>query len=274
MKKVLKFLFLIMILLSVPISFISAHPGRTDSSGCHTCRTNCASWGLSNGQYHCHNGGSNSYNSNSNTYRQNTTTTTTKRIYGCINKEAINYNSDANISDGSCQFEKIITKTQTIDYETKIDGKLKNGNKKIIVKGQLGEKIITIKTVVNESEEEIFKEIVSEKIAKEPIDEVIKYEKITKKTKTTNSVKQPNNVISQNTNAEEENNTPLLITLFVLVFNVIFGNKNPELNLIINKIKKMDSILKYILYFLYFIFVIPIFIDIVLIISHVLKNKK
>lgn len=35
-------------------SFISAHPGRTDSSGCHTCRTNCTSWGLSFGEYHCH----------------------------------------------------------------------------------------------------------------------------------------------------------------------------------------------------------------------------
>ena len=33
----------------------SAHPGRTDSSGCHTCRTNCPSWGLSSGEYHCHN---------------------------------------------------------------------------------------------------------------------------------------------------------------------------------------------------------------------------
>lgn len=32
-----------------------AHPGRTDSSGCHTCRTNCANWGLSTGEYHCHN---------------------------------------------------------------------------------------------------------------------------------------------------------------------------------------------------------------------------
>jgi hypothetical protein len=31
-----------------------AHPGRTDSSGCHTCRTNCAKWGLSTGEYHCH----------------------------------------------------------------------------------------------------------------------------------------------------------------------------------------------------------------------------
>lgn len=31
-----------------------AHPGRTDSSGCHTCRTNCSKWGLSTGEYHCH----------------------------------------------------------------------------------------------------------------------------------------------------------------------------------------------------------------------------
>ncbi len=31
-----------------------AHPGNTDSSGCHTCRTNCSSWGLSYGEYHCH----------------------------------------------------------------------------------------------------------------------------------------------------------------------------------------------------------------------------
>jgi len=35
------------------ISF--AHPGRTDSSGCHTCKTNCPNWGLSYGEYHCHN---------------------------------------------------------------------------------------------------------------------------------------------------------------------------------------------------------------------------
>ncbi len=32
----------------------SAHPGRTDSSGGHTCRTNCANWGLSTGEYHYH----------------------------------------------------------------------------------------------------------------------------------------------------------------------------------------------------------------------------
>lgn len=34
---------------------VFAHPGRTDSAGCHTCKTNCPNWGLSYGEYHCHN---------------------------------------------------------------------------------------------------------------------------------------------------------------------------------------------------------------------------
>lgn len=39
---------------TVPV-FVFAHPGRTDSSGCHTCKTNCPNWGLSYSEYHCHN---------------------------------------------------------------------------------------------------------------------------------------------------------------------------------------------------------------------------
>lgn len=48
---------LVIIYLSL-VKNIHAHPGRTDSSGCHTCKTNCDSWGLNYGEYHCHNGGS------------------------------------------------------------------------------------------------------------------------------------------------------------------------------------------------------------------------
>ncbi len=40
-------------LVVLPIT-ASAHSGNTDSSGCHTCRTNCSKWGLSTGEYHCH----------------------------------------------------------------------------------------------------------------------------------------------------------------------------------------------------------------------------
>jgi hypothetical protein len=35
-------------------AIVLAHPGNTDSVGCHTCKTNCAKWGLSYGEYHCH----------------------------------------------------------------------------------------------------------------------------------------------------------------------------------------------------------------------------
>lgn len=52
MKKILSILILALLILP---SLTFAHPGNTDSSGCHTCRTNCSSWGLSTGEYHCHN---------------------------------------------------------------------------------------------------------------------------------------------------------------------------------------------------------------------------
>ncbi|QMV40342.1 MBL fold metallo-hydrolase [Cohnella cholangitidis] len=41
------------LLLSTNVSM--AHPGRTDSNGGHTCRTDCAKWGLKDGEYHYHN---------------------------------------------------------------------------------------------------------------------------------------------------------------------------------------------------------------------------
>lgn len=45
------YVFLIFILFS---SQAYAHPGRTKADGGHTCKTNCAKWGLSKGEYHYH----------------------------------------------------------------------------------------------------------------------------------------------------------------------------------------------------------------------------
>jgi micrococcal nuclease len=39
---------------------VEAHPGRTDASGGHTCRTNCDKWGYNTGEYHYHSGGGDS----------------------------------------------------------------------------------------------------------------------------------------------------------------------------------------------------------------------
>jgi hypothetical protein len=61
MKKVLSNALLVVILLYIlSVGIAEAHPGRTDGSGGHTCRTNCESWGLNYGEYHYHGGGGSS----------------------------------------------------------------------------------------------------------------------------------------------------------------------------------------------------------------------
>ncbi|EKD50903.1 MAG: 50S ribosomal protein L5 [uncultured bacterium] len=42
------------LVLALSTSETQAHPGNIDPSGCHTCYTNCPSWGLAYGEYHCH----------------------------------------------------------------------------------------------------------------------------------------------------------------------------------------------------------------------------
>jgi hypothetical protein len=56
-KYLIFFLLSSLVIISLAPLPIYAHPGRTDSSGGHTCRTNCASWGLGQGEYHSHGGG-------------------------------------------------------------------------------------------------------------------------------------------------------------------------------------------------------------------------
>jgi hypothetical protein len=53
-------LIVVVLLSSISVGIAEAHPGRTDGSGGHTCRTNCASWGLGQGEYHYHGGGGSS----------------------------------------------------------------------------------------------------------------------------------------------------------------------------------------------------------------------
>lgn len=53
-------IYIILFIIILVTGVVFAHPGRTDSSGCHTCRTNCTSYGLEYGEYHCHDGGKSS----------------------------------------------------------------------------------------------------------------------------------------------------------------------------------------------------------------------
>ncbi|MED0678713.1 thermonuclease family protein [Aneurinibacillus thermoaerophilus] len=52
MKKIIAPL-IALTMLAAPL-VASAHPGRTDANGGHTCRTNCEKWGLQPGEYHYH----------------------------------------------------------------------------------------------------------------------------------------------------------------------------------------------------------------------------
>lgn len=94
MKRKIKRLIMIMIVVLSPLC-VEAHPGRTDSNGCHTCRTNCAKWGLRYGQYHCH-GKTNSSTSSSNTNK----TTTTKVLDSNKNIKSISIdNTNLEVKD-------------------------------------------------------------------------------------------------------------------------------------------------------------------------------
>ncbi|HCY44199.1 MAG TPA: hypothetical protein DHU33_02095 [Firmicutes bacterium] len=93
MKKKIKELIMIMIVVLSPL-YVEAHPGRTDSNGCHTCRTNCAKWGLRYGQYHCHGRKNKSTSSNTNK------TTTTKVLDSNKNIKSISIdNTNIEVKD-------------------------------------------------------------------------------------------------------------------------------------------------------------------------------
>ncbi len=75
---------LLAVLILMLISEVYGHPGRTNSEGCHTCKTSCEQYGLQYGEYHCHNKISTSVmiestiNSSSSSVKTSSTTSTKK----------------------------------------------------------------------------------------------------------------------------------------------------------------------------------------------------
>lgn len=83
MKKA--YFILIGLLLTFLPTTVFAHPGKTDSKGCHTCHTNCPSWGLEYEEYHCHSGNTyknkkgQTYTNDGNLVRSSTTKNSTTK---------------------------------------------------------------------------------------------------------------------------------------------------------------------------------------------------
>ncbi len=93
MKKTMMILFAICSMFLMVPDNIYAHPGRTNGSGCHVCKNNCASWGLSNGEYHCH--GGNSYSSSGNSASTNNSSNSSRTN---SNPPVYRKSSNANLS--------------------------------------------------------------------------------------------------------------------------------------------------------------------------------
>ena len=79
MKKRISKVASVIVVLLMTITPISAHPGRTDANGGHYCRTNCAKWGLRDGEYHYHNGGGSSSSSSNSSGNSSTNQSTTPK---------------------------------------------------------------------------------------------------------------------------------------------------------------------------------------------------
>lgn len=74
MKKISSLFIVLLLYFLLGQTVANAHPGRTDSNGGHTCRTNCSQWGLSTGEYHYHNGTSTNESSNSESSQEESST--------------------------------------------------------------------------------------------------------------------------------------------------------------------------------------------------------
>lgn len=139
MKKKIKRLIMIMIVVLSPL-YVEAHPGRTDSNGCHTCRTNCAKWGLSYGQYHCHG----KTNSSTSTSSSNTNKTTTTKVLDSNKniksisidntnievKDTMEYNTYSKVNNIDIELESTKSKYEVSNYSNISIG---DNNIKIIV---------------------------------------------------------------------------------------------------------------------------------------------
>lgn len=110
MKKIIVLLTVLCGMLLLP-SFANAHPGRTDSNGGHTCRTNCEKWGLEYGEYHFHNGGSSSGGSSD---RNSTPTTKPEPVIDENQVQADIYFTTANTYYTDRKYEEALAEAEKI----------------------------------------------------------------------------------------------------------------------------------------------------------------
>lgn len=95
--------------------------------------------------------------------------------YGCMDSNAINYDLNANISNDSCLYKKEVIEKEKIKYKTKYK-KNKNkkvGTKKVLKKGKKGLKNVTYSITYDKNNNIISKEKIKEDIIKKAKNKVV-----------------------------------------------------------------------------------------------------
>lgn len=165
LKRNMKLLTIIAVIVLIPTKVL-AHPGRLDSSGCHTCRTNCPSWGLEYEEYHCHSGNTytnskgevynekgvllnnntSSNNESNNNDSNNTSSNNKSDNHNLVNNNQSGVKQVAKSDDTSLKYVKINNKpiviSETMTYETtgkNIDLDIKANDNKATVEFNISE---------------------------------------------------------------------------------------------------------------------------------------
>lgn len=205
-------------------------------------------------------------------------TCTPPKVYGCTDYNAINYNSNANTENGSCRYQREKEDIIVLDYEIEIQNPnhIENGKHKIIQTGKKGQKSIRYRVTTDVNGNELSKEMISEVVIVEPINEIVLVEEIVTQTLTNTD---QNVVKLDNSNLSSESSENVII--FILCLCLIFiWNK-----LKIRKLKQQipflycvesleNKVVRYICYFLYIMLIFPIIIDFIFICFKIGKTER
>lgn len=190
---------------------------------------------------------------------------TPPKVYGCTNFNAINYNSNANIDDGSCRYQKEKMETITLNYdiEYRNPDNIDDGIEKIIQYGKNGIKIIKYKIITDNNDNEIERTVMSEVIISEPVKEIIEIQK----KKELSTVKNSDTIVTNtdiNTDSYTPNSDSILFILYLVLssVNIILSKKDINKMLIFKTIRSQKyKFVRCLLYIIYFVTIIPVVID-------------
>lgn len=177
-------------------------------------------------------------------------------VLGCTDVTAQNYNPAATKPNGSCLYVKNEIITEEIKYETiYIENESLTAKDEIKKQeGKNGQKEFSYEITLDEKKKEVKRELISEKIALEPV----------------------NAIIERNSKAmdqEKSDNSFFILWIICNIFNYVYMKKISEVNCIFARLRKTTR-KKVVKYFIYYFTIIPTFIDSIIILAEIIRKKK